>query len=122
MRKLLWTLGCDPSFENPNNASAMNVTPQNFSRVCDRFAIVCNEEQAKEIFSSHGLSPEGCNIYNLATSLNNAKPPYPNTGRRKQLAPVAVPKRVPDAPEPTIGDRFRFARKLASSLPPIGSD
>ena len=57
----------------------------------------------------------------FATSLV-AKPPYPNTGRRKQLAPVAVPKRVPDAPEPTIGDRFRFARKLASSLPPIGSD
>ena len=50
----------------------MNVTPQNFNRVCDRFAIVCDEEQAKEIFSSHGLSPEGCNIYSLATSLNNA--------------------------------------------------
>ena len=65
MRKLLWTFGSDPAFESENKM-AIRVAPNNFNRVCDRFGIVCNETQAQEIFKSHSLPPDGCNLYNLA--------------------------------------------------------
>ena len=61
MRKLLWTFGSDPCFESANK-NAIHVSPSNFNRVCDRFGLVCDEGQAKEIFASHNLPSDGCNL------------------------------------------------------------
>jgi len=67
MRKLLWTFGSDPSFESGgSNKNAIHVSPNNFHRVCDRFGLVCDQQQAHEIFASHNLPAEGCNMYTLA--------------------------------------------------------
>ena len=38
--------GSDPTFESKDgNNSAIQVSPQNFNRVCDRFGLVCDEKQ-----------------------------------------------------------------------------
>ena len=67
MRKLLWTFGTDPYFENAGEGdghrrSGITVTPANFDRVCDRFGLVCSLEHANEIFERHNLPKDGCNM------------------------------------------------------------
>ena len=54
-RKLLWTLGTDPHFKDASSRNAVKVTPKNFPRVCDRFGIACDEQQARQIFAMHNL-------------------------------------------------------------------
>ena len=109
MRKLLWTFGSDPEFESYENKNAIMISPSNFHRVCDRFGLACTRTQAHEIFSSHGLPAEGCNMYTLAKRFNDAGRIDGGIGKRKEerLDPSARPTR-------TLGggaaDPFKLAR------------
>ena len=137
MRKLLWTFGSDPQFES-DNKSAISVSPQNFNRVCDRFGLVCDEQQAHEIFKSHNLPSEGCNLYTLAKNFldTNSGELSRKTNRAPNgLSPTAhVMTSTPEARQ----DPFKLARlpdnawrshqltgaaaaPFATTLPPIGS-
>ena len=102
MRKLLWTFGSDPAFENADSSSAIKVSPKNFNRVCDRFGLVCTERQAHEIFNSHGLPANGCNLYTLAKTFLNTNDANPVQQGRRRLAPVE--------PRSPIADPFKLAR------------
>jgi len=97
MRKLLWTFGSDPAFENADSSSAIRVSPKNFNRVCDRFGLVCTEQQAQEIFTSHGLPKDGCNMYTLAKTFLNTNDANPGAHKgRRRLAPVEQRARTAD--------------------------
>jgi len=66
-RKLLWTFGQDPHFKETGSRQAIRVTPSNFPRVCDRFGIRCDEQQARTIFAQHGLPEQGVSMHKLTS-------------------------------------------------------
>ena len=79
MRKLLWTFGTDPYFENAGEGdghrrSGITVTPANFDRVCDRFGLVCSLEHANEIFERHNLPKDGCNMCAVPAASSRSTP------------------------------------------------
>jgi hypothetical protein len=45
VRKLLWTLGTDHSYESKSRNS-ISVTPKNLTGLCNRFGLACNDGQA----------------------------------------------------------------------------
>ena len=104
-RKLLWTLGTDPGFKDGSNRSAIKVTPQNFPRVCDRFGIRCDEQQASEIFMAHGLPREGCSVHKLSSRFIDSKVDMANIVRDQARRmhgdaarpPAAVREKTPPA-------------------------
>ena len=102
MRKLLWTFGTDPYFESANK-NAILVSPQNFNRVCDRFGLLCTEEEASKIFKNHGLPQDGCNMYTLAKNFLDT--PDDTIVRKKAGGPTKA--RPP--PGPRV-DPFKLAR------------
>ena len=114
MRKLLWTFGSDPQFESENK-NAVHVKPSNFNRVCDRFGLVCDQGQAHEIFRSHNLPEEGCNLYTLAkTFLDTEGSGLTRQSRKTPGALVAPehPGRLAKAQPPPADrpDPFKLAR------------
>ena len=93
----------------------MLVSPGNFHRVCDRFGLVCNEEQAREIFIDHGLPTSGCNLYTMAKSFSDAtSTPKPQPRSRRGL----IPLRERTSP---ITDPFKLARLPDSAWRAHGS-
>jgi len=72
-RKLLWTLGANPVFKDDTHRNQIRVTPQNFGKICDRFGIRCDEQQAAEIFQTHGLPMEGCTLHQLTSKFVASK-------------------------------------------------
>ena len=116
MRKLLWTFGSDPNLMTDNsNPSQVSISPANFNRVCDRFGLVCNEQQAREIFEKRGLPAEGCNLYTLAkTFLDTEGSGLTRQSRKTPGALVAPehPGRLAKAQPPPADrpDPFKLAR------------
>ena len=110
MRKIMCGIGCDPEFESPDPRNkAITVSPKNFNRVCDRFGVVCNEQQATEIFRAHKMDPvRGCNLYTLAKNFLHTQD---DTLARKQqrLNPAYVARARAFASAPR-DDAFRLAR------------
>ena len=51
VRKLLWTVGTDHSYESKSRNS-VSVTPKNLTGLCNRFGLACNEGQAHQPASS----------------------------------------------------------------------
>jgi len=105
MRKLLWTFGSDPCFESANNRNSIHVSPSNFNRVCDRFGLVCNEGQAREIFNSYQLPSEGCNLYTLAKKFIDT-----NESTMAKPGRLGHMPRPPSEPRPSAPDPFKLAR------------
>ena len=141
MRKLLRTLGTDPMLEQKREGggqgTALHVSPANFHRVCDRFGLNCDEHQAHEIFKSHNLPKEGCNLYTLAKNfLDTSSGELTRQTRRTPGALSPEPRQAPTDRK----DIYKLARlpdnawkaagksptgaaaaPFAVTLPPIGS-
>ena len=111
MRKLVWTFGTDPNFENPDPAASnVIVTPENFPKVCDRFGLVCSQHHAREIFQRHDMPMEGCNMYTMARNFLDGKVETAQLMRdhsRRMLGDERPP--VPKTPIPRR-DPYKLAR------------
>ena len=116
--------------------NSIHVSPTNFNRVCDRFGLVCDEGQAREIFRSHNLPTDGCNMYTLAKNFLDT--PGGELTRQTRRTPGAL---HPETRQQTVErrDPFKLARlpdnawrqhqgptgaaaaPFATTLPPIGA-
>jgi len=134
VRKLLVAIGNDPTFESVNK-NAIRISPKNFNRICDRFGLVCTEQQAREIFTSHKMPVEGCNLYTVAKAFIDGHEAVPgNVRRQPRLKPEVKAERVQHTVTQAVrrGDPFANARlpemlwqthqraQTAPALPPIG--
>jgi hypothetical protein len=69
VRKLLWTLGTDHSYESKSRNS-ISVTPKNLTGLCNRFGLACNDGQAHRRRFLHAHTH-----YLLPTPLPHARHP-----------------------------------------------
>lgn len=140
LRKILVSIGNDPAFESTNK-NAISITPKNFNRVCDRFGIVCNERQAREIFQKHNMPMQGCNLYTVGRAFIEGNAGGLEGGPAKKqvrLQPEVKAARMEHTVQQASrrGDPFATARLMesawkvhhsaraqtapAATLPPIG--
>lgn len=125
-RKLLWTFGTDPHFkESAAQRKSMQVTPQNFPHVCNRFGIACNENQANEIFARHGLPAEGCSMQKLTSKFIDTPVDVANIVRDQvrrvhgdAARPAAATRPRSPAPKPQPYRFANFVQANAASAPP----
>lgn len=98
-----------PSPHAPSLTTAQ-VTPKNFGLVCNRFGLVCKEEQANEIFEKHNLPKEGCNMYKLTTNfLDSTNAVTYQHLVRKTVGSTLINRKEPDEPR-RPHDPFKLAR------------